>query len=71
VPRKKLSLAHEVEYLSILDDDGQLDQELEPKLPKELLLKMHRAMLLGRRADCRTKSAAPGRSDRSRSIFVL
>ncbi len=51
MPRKNLSLAHEVEYLSILDDDGQLDQELEPKLPKELLLKMHRAMLLGRRFD--------------------
>jgi pyruvate dehydrogenase E1 component alpha subunit len=51
MPRKKVSLEHEVEYLGILDQDGNVDEDLEPELPDELLLKMHRFMLLGRRFD--------------------
>ena len=51
MPRTKLNLAHEVEYLSILDEDGKLDNDLEPDLPDDLLLGLHRAMLLGRRFD--------------------
>lgn len=51
MPRKKVRLSHEVEYLSILDEDGKLDKELEPDLPEDLLLRLHRAMLLGRRFD--------------------
>jgi pyruvate dehydrogenase E1 component alpha subunit len=51
MPRETISLHHEVEYLSILDEDGNLDQDLEPDLPDEMLLALHRAMLLGRRFD--------------------
>jgi pyruvate dehydrogenase E1 component alpha subunit len=51
MPRETISLPHDVEYLSILDEDGNLDQDLEPDLPDDLLLGLHRAMLLGRRFD--------------------
>lgn len=51
MPRKKLRLKHSIEYLSILDEKGKLDQKLEPSLPDELLIKLYRAMLLGRRFD--------------------
>jgi pyruvate dehydrogenase E1 component alpha subunit len=51
MPRTKLPLAFQVEHLSILEEDGHLDPALEPDLPAELLLKLHRAMLLGRRFD--------------------
>jgi pyruvate dehydrogenase E1 component alpha subunit len=51
MPRTEIELQHRIEYLSILDEDGNLDEELEPNLPDDLLLKLHRAMLLGRRFD--------------------
>jgi pyruvate dehydrogenase E1 component alpha subunit len=56
MPRSKVDLPYHVEYLSILDEEGHLDQELEPKIPGELLLKLHRAMVLGRRFDERLLS---------------
>ena len=57
MPRNKIDIPdHHVEYLSILDEKGTLDKELEPEIPEELLLKMHRAMLLGRRFDERLLS---------------
>jgi pyruvate dehydrogenase E1 component alpha subunit len=51
MPRKAIDLPLQVEYLSILDENGQLDRDLEPDLPDALLLKLHRAMVLGRRFD--------------------
>ena len=52
MPRKKIDIPeHYVEYLSILDEEGRLDSDLEPDIPDELLLKLHRAMVLGRRFD--------------------
>ena len=51
MPRDRIDLPYFVDYLSILDENGTLDKDLEPKLPDELLLKLHRAMLLGRRFD--------------------
>ncbi len=51
MPRKIIKPEHQVEYLSILDESGQLDKELEPEIDDELLLKLHRALLLGRRFD--------------------
>ncbi|MFC1822390.1 pyruvate dehydrogenase (acetyl-transferring) E1 component subunit alpha [Thermodesulfobacteriota bacterium] len=51
MPRKKITLPYHVEYLSILDEKGQLDKKLEPDIPADLLLKLYRAMLLGRRFD--------------------
>jgi len=56
MPRNKVDLPYHVEYLSILDEEGRLDQALEPKIPDDLLLKLHRAMVLGRRFDERLLS---------------
>ncbi len=51
MPREKIDILTPVEYLSILDEKGRLDKDLEPVIPEELLLKLYRAMLLGRRFD--------------------
>jgi pyruvate dehydrogenase E1 component alpha subunit len=51
MPRKKLPYTFQVEHLSILDENGRLDKELDPDLPAQFLLRLHRAMLLGRRFD--------------------
>ena len=51
MPRKKIDLPYDIDYLSVLDEKGQLDQALEPEIPDELLLRLHQAMLLGRRFD--------------------
>ena len=51
MPTTEIDLPYRVEYLSILDQNGQVDKSLEPQLPDELLLKLYRAMLLGRRFD--------------------
>ena len=49
--REVIDLPYEVEHLSILDQDGNVDEELEPDLSDDLLLSLHRWMLLGRRFD--------------------
>jgi pyruvate dehydrogenase E1 component alpha subunit len=51
MPREKVELQYQIEYLSILDEDGTLDEDLEPDMPEDLLLRLHRMMLLGRRFD--------------------
>jgi pyruvate dehydrogenase E1 component alpha subunit len=51
MPRESIPLEYEVERLEILDKDGNVDADLEPELSDDLLLKMHRFMLLGRRFD--------------------
>src|SRR5512145_2656962 len=51
MPRTSLEPRFQVEYLSILDSDGNLDAALEPDLSDAELRRMHRAMLLGRRLD--------------------
>jgi pyruvate dehydrogenase E1 component alpha subunit len=56
MPRKPIDLQYEVDYLSILDEKGQLDKELEPEIPDELLLKLHSYMVLGRHFDARMLS---------------
>jgi len=56
MPRNKVDLPYHVEHLSILDEEGRLDEALEPKIPEDLLLKLHRAMVLGRRFDERVLS---------------
>jgi pyruvate dehydrogenase E1 component alpha subunit len=56
MPRKPIDLPYKVDYLSILDEKGQLDKELEPEIPDELLLKLHRYMVLGRNFDARMLS---------------
>ncbi len=49
--RKRLSPANYIDYLSILDENGKLDSELEPNITSEKHLDMFRAMMLGRRFD--------------------
>jgi pyruvate dehydrogenase E1 component alpha subunit len=51
MPRTEIDLPYRVDYLSILDQDGNLDADLEPELSDDRLLWMHRMMLLARRFD--------------------
>ena len=51
MPRIALEQRFQVEYLSILDSDGNLDTALEPKLADPELKSLYRSMLLGRRLD--------------------
>ena len=51
MPRSLVDLPKNIEYISILNEDGELDQELEPQIPDKKLLKLHRKMLLSRRFD--------------------
>ena len=45
-----------VYFLSILNEYGNVDEELEPDIPKEVLLNLYHYMLLGRRFDERLLS---------------
>lgn len=51
MPRETITLPYQVERLSILDEDGGVDDGLVPELDDEALLRMHRAMLTARRFD--------------------
>src|SRR5215472_6414766 len=51
MPRTPLEPRVTVDYLSILDAEGNLDASLDPRLPGEELKRLYRAMLLGRRLD--------------------
>ncbi|MGB0652260.1 MAG: pyruvate dehydrogenase (acetyl-transferring) E1 component subunit alpha [Thermoplasmatota archaeon] len=41
----------EIPHISVLDADGNLDKSLEPKVPKEDLVKLYETMVLSRRYD--------------------
>jgi len=49
--RELVELASRLERLSILDENAEVDKELEPDLADQLLLDLHRNMLLARRFD--------------------
>jgi pyruvate dehydrogenase E1 component alpha subunit len=51
MPKETISLSSHLERLSILDEYGHVDEALLPDLSEEQLLRVHRAMLLGRRVD--------------------
>ena len=51
MPRKKITISEKVEYLSILNEKGQLDKKLEPDIGEDVLLKLHRNMVLARKFD--------------------
>jgi pyruvate dehydrogenase E1 component alpha subunit len=51
MPRTVLEPRFQVEHLSVLDSDGNLDSSLEPDIPPAELKRLYRAMLLGRRLD--------------------
>lgn len=56
MPRTSVPLTGEVEHFSILDEQGRVDEVLDPGLDDERLLAMHRTMLLARRFDERRLS---------------
>lgn len=79
MPRKAIDLPYGVDYLSILDEDGALDKDLEPDLADDLLLRLHRTMLLGRRFDERMLSLqrqgrlgtfAPTKGQEARKMYL-
>ncbi len=51
MPRKALKIKPKVEYLSILDGKGNLDEALDPKLDADLSITIYRLMLTARRLD--------------------
>ncbi len=51
MPRIRVEPRFQVDYLSVLDSDGTLDAALEPDITPDMLRRMYRAMLLGRRLD--------------------
>lgn len=51
MPRQNLTVTDTIEELSILDDQGNLDKDLEPQIAEDQLLKIYRTMLLARRFD--------------------
>lgn len=54
MPRKPLPMSFTIESISVLDAEGQLDQDLDPKLPKNDLLKLYKTMLASRALDRRS-----------------
>jgi len=51
MPRKEIDLPYRVDHLSILDENGELDKDLEPDISDDLLLSLYHGMVLGRRFD--------------------
>jgi len=51
MPRNTMTISDKVEYLSILNEKGELDASLEPDISEELHLKLHRAIFLARKFD--------------------
>lgn len=51
MPRRELKIKSKVEYLSILDGNGKLDEKLDPKLDADRSLHLYRLMLTARRLD--------------------
>ena len=56
MPRTKIEIPEEIEHISILDEDGNMDSALEPNISEDTLLRLHHFMLLGRRFDERMLS---------------
>ncbi|RJQ74599.1 MAG: pyruvate dehydrogenase (acetyl-transferring) E1 component subunit alpha [Desulfobacteraceae bacterium] len=51
MPRKNIDITEKVEFLSILNERGELDASLEPEIEAAELLRLYRCMLLARRFD--------------------
>lgn len=51
MPRTPIKIKQRVEYLSILDDQGRVDEALDPKLDADKSIYLYRLMLTARRLD--------------------
>ncbi|MBX9568844.1 MAG: pyruvate dehydrogenase (acetyl-transferring) E1 component subunit alpha [Candidatus Obscuribacterales bacterium] len=51
MPRTPIDVPHKLEYLSILNENGEVDSKLEPKIEAKQLKEMYRWMLFARRVD--------------------
>jgi pyruvate dehydrogenase E1 component alpha subunit len=51
MPRQTINVDQPIDYLSILDESGRVDTALEPEIAPEVLFKLYRTMVLGRRFD--------------------
>jgi len=56
MPRTEIELPYHIDYISVLDENGELDKGLEPDIPDDELLKIHRYMFLGRLFDAQILS---------------
>ena len=50
MPRTRLDVPS-IEHLSVVDEEGRVDQSLEPPIPPEDLRRLYRTFLLARRFD--------------------
>jgi TPP-dependent pyruvate/acetoin dehydrogenase alpha subunit len=53
MPRKRIPIDVQLEYVSILGESGKVDSKLEPEIPDEDLIQLYRTMLLAREFDDR------------------
>jgi pyruvate dehydrogenase E1 component alpha subunit len=51
MPVKNVEYPHEVQHVQVLDEDGNVDEDLDPRIPREDLRRLYRAMLLSRTYD--------------------
>lgn len=56
MPKTEIELPYRIEHVSILDENGRLDESLEPDLSDDFLLKLYRTLVQGRRFDERMLS---------------
>jgi pyruvate dehydrogenase E1 component alpha subunit len=56
MPRKEINIPDKIEYISILNEKGEVDETLEPEIPGEFLIRIYRTMLLARKFDERLLS---------------
>jgi pyruvate dehydrogenase E1 component subunit alpha len=51
MPRETIDIVEKIEFLSILNEHGELDETIEPEIEFEKLTRLYRCMLLARRFD--------------------
>ncbi len=56
MPKTRVELPETIDHLSILNEKGEVDRALEPAISDDILLRLHRTMLLARRFDERLLS---------------
>ena len=56
MPRKDIKIPDKIEYISILNENGELDKTLDPDISEEVLLRLYRTMNLARKFDERLLS---------------